>query len=62
MASPNPYFFLTEGRVFVNGASNSVVLDLDSGKIYQSNKSAKRIIELGQQGLRVSEVIENLGL
>ena len=60
MPSPNHYFFLSQGKVLVDGVKNSVVLDLGDGKIYRVNASAKRIIQLGEKGLKVAETIERL--
>ncbi len=60
MTSLNHHFFLSEGKVLVNGNKNSVVLDLQDSKIYRVNASARRIIELGEQGLKVAEAIEKL--
>ncbi|UCE15874.1 MAG: radical SAM protein [Candidatus Bathyarchaeota archaeon] len=50
------YFFLSEKKALVNGAKNSIIIDLKASKIYRVNSSARRIIELGEQGSKVAEV------
>lgn len=57
MISHNYHFFLSEGKVLVSGAKNSVVVDFCSGRMYQVNTSAQQIIKGGEQGLSVGEVI-----
>ena len=60
MHYPNHFFFLSDGKVLVDGAKNSIVLDLADSKIYRLNASAKRIIQLGEKGLKVGETTEKL--
>lgn len=60
MSSLDHYFFLSDGKVIVNGSKKSVLLDLKNGKIYSVNSSARRIINLGEQGYKIVGAIERL--
>jgi radical SAM protein with 4Fe4S-binding SPASM domain len=42
------------------GAKNSLLLDLNKNKAFRLNESAGRIIELGEQGLTVSDAVDVL--
>lgn len=53
----NHHFFLSDDAVLVNGAKNSVLLDLQGNKVYRVNASAKQVIELGERGLRLMDVM-----
>jgi len=44
----------------VNGAKNSLLLDITKGRAFRLNEPARRIIELGEKGLTVSEVVDML--
>lgn len=48
--------------MLINGIKNSIIVNFKIGEIYRANKFAKRIIELGEAGHRVSEVSELLGV
>lgn len=48
--------------MLIKGAKHSLVLDFNSGGIYRINESARQIIELGEQGFRISDAIEELEL
>jgi radical SAM protein with 4Fe4S-binding SPASM domain len=55
------YFYsLSNNKVLSKGAKYSLVLDLDSGTISRINEPARKIIELGEKGLRISEVVDEL--
>lgn len=54
------YFSLSEGKVLVNGARNSVVLDFKDGRMYCVNATGKRLIERGEQGVKIEDVIKAL--
>lgn len=57
---PENYFCLATDKILVNGAKNSLLLDLSKGIVLRPNESARRIIELSEQGLTISEVVEVL--
>ena len=54
------HFFLSEEKVLVKGAKHSVVLDLESGKIYRTNSAAENILELGERGVCIGDVLLKL--
>jgi radical SAM protein with 4Fe4S-binding SPASM domain len=54
------FFFLSENKALVSGAKKTVLLDLKEGKTYLINNSAKNILMLGEQGLRIAEAINKL--
>ncbi len=54
------YFFLSEGNVLVKGAKHSLILNLSTHSMNRVNDSARKIIELGERGLKISEVLEEL--
>ena len=56
------YFFLSEGKVIINGKKNSILMDLEYGKIYYANPAARCIINLGEQGLETEEALKKLSL
>jgi len=57
----NHYFFLPENKALVKGSKYSIIIDFESGRTYRVNRSASRIIELGEQGFKVEEAVEKLG-
>jgi radical SAM protein with 4Fe4S-binding SPASM domain len=54
------HFYLSENNVFVRGATNSLLLSLSDGGAKKPNETARKIIELGERGLSISEVIREL--
>jgi radical SAM protein with 4Fe4S-binding SPASM domain len=54
------FFFLSENKVLVSGVKKSILLDLKDAKTFLINNSAKNILELGEQGLRIGEAIDKL--
>ncbi len=62
MIDYNNFFFLSEGNVLVNGIKNSIVVNFKNKEIFKANKSAKHILELGENGHRLSEVSKVLNL
>ena len=54
------FFFLSENKALVSGVKKSILLDLKDAKTFLINNSAKNILELGEQGLRVGEAIDKL--
>lgn len=56
------FFFLADDNVLVNGAKNSAVVSFRNKEIYRANKSATRVIELGEKGYRISEAFKILDL
>ncbi len=54
------YFFLGSGKIIVHGVKHSVLLDLKDCKIYSLNPLARHILDLGERGLNIKEVIEKL--
>jgi len=56
MIPPDAHFFISSEKALVDGIKYSNILDFKEGKIYRINASAKRIIDLGEGGLTVSEV------
>lgn len=49
------YFYLRDQYAFVTGARHAVIADFGSGSFQRPNEAARKIIELGEQGLTVAE-------
>jgi radical SAM protein with 4Fe4S-binding SPASM domain len=54
------YFYLSDNKALSNGVKYSLIIDLDSSTISRINDPARRIIELGEKGLRIREVVDEL--
>jgi radical SAM protein with 4Fe4S-binding SPASM domain len=54
------YFFLLDDIALVKGAKYSLLVDLSKGSSNRPNETAIQIIEMGEQGFRISEVLDEL--
>lgn len=60
MNTLNNFFFLPESSVLVRGAKYSLLMNFNDGKTFRLNNSASKIIELGEKGLNISEIVKSL--
>jgi radical SAM protein with 4Fe4S-binding SPASM domain len=54
------FFFLSDGWVIVQGAAHSLLVNPTVGRSFQINDTARKIIELGEQGHTFSAAIKEL--
>jgi sulfatase maturation enzyme AslB (radical SAM superfamily) len=57
---PTDYFYVSERAAFVTGARHAVLADLEGGGFRRPNEAARKVIELGEQGLTVAEAVAAL--